>query len=321
MQRWAALLFALLAAPGPVLAQAKAHIGYLASSSAASDRARTEAFRKGLAEIGYVEGKNLVVEWRYPEGGADRLPGLAADLVQRKVQVIVVAGATATQAVKNQTTAIPIVMTNVSDPLGLGLVASLARPEGNVTGLTNASVELSAKRLELLRELAPRLALVAVLGDPGSPAYRPQARELASAAKMVGMKLRTVEVRQAGDLDKAFAVISEARAGAIIALQNPTITGARMRIAELAAKVRLPAMYPQGEFVDAGGLISYGPDIPDLHRQAAYFVGRILKGAKPAELPVEQPKKYELVINLRAAKAIGLTIPPTVLFRADRTIN
>ena len=323
MLRWAALLVALLAAPGPVLGQAKdqAHIGYLASSSAASDRARTEAFRKGLEEIGYVEGKNLVVEWRYPDGGAERLRDLAADLVQRKVQVIVVAGATATQAVKKQAAAIPVVMTNVTDPVGLGLVASLARPGGNITGLTNASVELNAKRLELLRELAPRLALVGVLGDPGSPAYRPQAQELESAAKTVGIKLHFVEVRQAEDIDKAFAAISAARAGALIVLQNPTLTRTRARIAELAARARLPAMYPQSEFVEASGLISYGPDIPDLHRQAAYFVGRILKGAKPSELPVEQPKKFELAINLRSAKQIGLRIPPQVLFRADRTLD
>ena len=323
MQRRAALLTALLAATGSVLGQAKdqAHIGYLASSPAASDRARTEAFRKGLEEIGFVEGRNLVVEWRYPDGGADRLRDLAADLVQRKVQVIVVAGATATQAVKQQAGAIPVVMTNVTDPVGLGLVASLARPGGNITGLTNASVELNAKRLELLRELAPGLALIAVLGDPGSPAYRPQANELESAAKTVGIKLRFIEVRQAGEIDKAFAVTAEARAGALIVLQNPTLTRTRARIAELAAKARLPAMYPQSEFVEAGGLISYGPDIPDLHRQAAYFVGRILKGAKPSELPVEQPKKFELAINLRSAKQIGLGIPPQVLFRADRTLD
>ena len=322
MQRWVALLVALLAAPGSVLGQAKdqAHIGYLASSSAASDRARTAAFRQGLRELGYLEGKNIVVDWRYPDS-ADRLPDLVSELLQRKVQVIVVAGATATQAVKKQAAAVPVVMTNVTDPVRLGLIESLRRPGGNITGLTNVSVELNAKRLELLRELVPNLSSLAVLGDPGSPAYGPQAKELASAARAAGVTLRFLDVRQEQDLEKAFAVISEARIPALMALQNPSITRVRARLAELAARARLPAMYPQGEFVDAGGLMSYGPDIPDLHRQAAYFVDKILKGAKPADLAVEQPRKYELAINLRSAKQIGLTVPPTVLFRADRTIQ
>jgi putative tryptophan/tyrosine transport system substrate-binding protein len=327
MNRCATLAFAaafLLAVPGFTLAQASSttvRIGYIGSSSAASDKARTEAFRQGLRERGYVEGKNTVVEWRYPEGSADRLPALVADLVQRKVQVIVVAGATATQAVKNQVSTIPIVMTNVSDPVGLRLVEGLAKPGGNITGLTNVAPELGSKRLELLKELVPNLSRVAVLGDPGSPAYAPQIKGITAAAGAIGLDLQLVEVRDSNDLESAFASISKARADGLIALQNPTITRLATRIAELAAKARLPAMYPQREFVEAGGLISYGPDIPDLHRQAAYFVDRIVKGAKPADLPVEQPKKYELAVNLRSAKQIGLTISPHVLFRADQTIQ
>jgi putative tryptophan/tyrosine transport system substrate-binding protein len=297
------------------------HIGYLGSSSASSDQARTQAFRRGLGELGYVEGRNIVVEWRYPEGQAEKLTDLAAYFARRKVQVIVVSGATATAAVKKQAGTIPIVMTNVSDPVGLGLVESLGRPGGTITGLTNISPELGAKRLELLKEIVPGVARVAVLGDPGSPAYGPQIKELQAAATPARLQLYLMEIRQAADLDKAFAAIAEARVDAVMALQNPTITRLRARLAELAAQARLPAMYPQGEFVEAGGLISYGPDIPDLHRQAAYFVDRILKGAKPADLPVEQPRKYELAINILAAKKIGLTIPAQVLFRADKTIK
>lgn len=327
MNRCAALAMAtasLLAVHGFSLAQvnkAPIHIGYIGSSSAASDKARTEAFRQGLRELGYVEGKNAVVEWRYPEGSADRLPALVSDLLQRKVQVIVVAGATATQAVKNQVSSIPIVMTNVSDPVGLGLVEGLAKPGGNITGLTNVAPELGSKRLELLKELIPNLSRVAVLGDPGSPAYAPQIKGVTAAARATGLDLHLVEVRHSNDLESAFASIAKARVGGLIALQNPTITRLATRIAELAAKARLPAIYPQREFVEAGGLISYGADIPDLHRQAAYFVDKIVKGAKPAELPVEQPKKYELAINRRSAKQIGLAIPPQVLFRADQTID
>jgi putative ABC transport system substrate-binding protein len=316
----AALL--LCALPGFAAAQpAKAYIGYVGSSSAASDAARTEAFRKGLRDLGYIEGKNLVVEWRYPEGKASRLPDIAIDLVQRKVQVIVVAGATATQAVLQHAKTIPVVMTNVSDPVGLGIVESLARPGGNVTGLTNVSSELNAKRLELLKELVPNLSLIAVIGDPGSPAFKPQAKELEAAAQASRLKLVFAEVRQAEDLEKAFAAIGQVRADAMVALQNPTITRLRARVTELAERARLPAMYPQHEFVEAGGLVSYGPDIPELHRQAAYYVDKILRGAKPAELPVEQPRKYELAVNLRAAKQIGLAIPSQILFRADKTIN
>jgi putative tryptophan/tyrosine transport system substrate-binding protein len=327
MNRCATLALAaafFFAVAGLTLAQAgstRVRIGYIGSSSAASDEARTEAFRQGLRELGYVEGKNAVVEWRYPEGSADRLPALVSDLVQRKVQVIVVAGATATQAVKNQVSTIPVVMTNVSDPVGLRLVGSLAKPGGNITGLTNVAPELGSKRLELLKELVPNLSRVAVLGDPGSPAYAPQINGITAAARAIGLDLHLVEVRGSKDLETAFASISKARAGGLIALQNPTITRLAARIAELAAKARLPAIYPQREFVEAGGLVSYGADIPDLHRQAAYFVDRIVKGAKPAELPVEQPKKYELAVNLRSAKQIGLTISPHVLFRADRTIR
>ena len=302
-------------------AQAQPYIGYLGSSSAASDAARTDAFRKGLTELGYIEGKNIRVEWRYPEGKPERLAEIANEFATRKVQLIVVSGATATQAVKKRLGSTPIVMTNVSDPVGLGIVGSLAKPGGNITGLSNISPELGAKRLELLKEIVPKLSTVAVLGDPGSPAHAPQAKELEAAARTVGLQLRFMEVRRADDLDAAFDAIAQIRAGALVAMQNPTITRLRTRLAELAAKARLPAMYPQDEFVDAGGLISYGPDIPDLHRQAAYFVDKILKGAKPADLPVEQPRKFELAINVKSARQIGLALPQQLLFRADRTVD
>jgi putative tryptophan/tyrosine transport system substrate-binding protein len=303
-------------------AQSKlAHIAYLGSGSAASDVARTEAFKQGLRDRGYTEGQNIRIEWRYPEGKAERLPTIAAELVRLNVQIIVVEGATATQAVKQNAGAIPVVMTNVSDPIGLRLVDSLAKPGGNITGLTNIAPELGAKRIELLRALLPHVTRVAVIGDPTSPAYRGQMAELAAASRPLGIHLVTMEVRKAADLERAMQSIAQARLGALVALQNPTITRLRDEIARAAAKLRLPAIYPQSEFVDAGGLVSYGPDVLDLHRQAAYFVDRILRGAKPAELPVQQPTKYELAVNLRAASQIGLAIPQAILARADKIIR
>jgi len=296
-------------------------IGYLSSLSASSDSSRHDAFRQGLKELGYVEEKNVAVEYEFAQGKLDRLPDLAGELVRLKVDVIVVGGSTATRAAKNATKLIPIVMINVTDPVVLGFVVSLARPGGNITGLSNLAPELGGKRLELLKEIVPRLSRVAVLGDPNSPAYGPQLNELKLAARALGLRLQPVEVRGPGDLENAFSAMIKAHAGAFMGLQQPTIDILRKRIMDLAGKNRLPAMYPNRENVEAGGLISYAADISTMFRRAATYVDKILKGTKPADLPVEQPMKFELVINLKAAKQIGLTIPQWTLMKADRVIK
>ena len=296
-------------------------IGYLSSLSASSDSSRHDAFRQGLKELGYVEEKNVAVEYEFAQGKLDRLPDLAGELVRLKVDVIVVGGSTATRAAKNATKLIPIVMINVTDPVVLGFVVSLARPGGNITGLSNLAPELGGKRLELLKEIVPRLSRVAVLGDPNSPAYGPQLNELELAARALGLRLQPVEVRGPGDLENAFSAMIKAHAGAFMGLQQPTIDILRKRIMDLAGKNRLPAMYPNRENVEAGGLISYAADISTMFRRAATYVDKILKGTKPADLPVEQPMKFELVINLKAAKQIGLTIPQWTLMKADRVIK
>ena len=296
-------------------------IGYLSSLSASSDSSRHDAFRQGLKELGYVEEKNVAVEYEFAQGKLDRLPDLAGELVRLKVDVIVVGGSTATRAAKNATKLIPIVMINVTDPVVLGFVVSLARPGGNITGLSNLAPELGGKRLELLKEIVPQLSRVAVLGDPNSPAYGPQLNELKLAARALGLRLQPVEVRGPGDLENAFSAMIKAHAGAFMGLQQPTIDILRKRIMDLAGKNRLPAMYPNRENVEAGGLISYAADISTMFRRAATYVDKILKGTKPAYLPVEQPMKFELVINLKAAKQIGLTIPQWTLMKADRVIK
>ena len=296
-------------------------IGYLSSLSASSDSSRNDAFRQGLKELGYVEEKNVAIEYEFAQGKLDRLPDLAGELVRLKVDVIVVGGSTATRAAKNATKLIPIVMINVTDPVVLGFVVSLARPGGNITGLSNLAPELGGKRLELLKEIVPQLSRVAVLGDPNSPAYGPQLNELKLAARALGLRLQPVEVRGPGDLENAFSAMIKAHAGAFMGLQQPTIDILRERIIDLAGKNRLPAMYPNRENVEAGGLISYAADISTMFRRAATYVDKILKGTKPADLPVEQPMKFELVINLKAAKQIGLTIPQWTLMKADRVIK
>jgi len=296
-------------------------IGYLSSLSASSDSSRNDAFRQGLKELGYVEEKNVAIEYEFAQGKLDRLPDLAGELVRLKVDVIVVGGSTATRAAKNATKLIPIVMINVTDPVVLGFVVSLARPGGNITGLSNLAPELGGKRLELLKEIVPQLSRVAVLGDPNSPAYGPQLNELKLAARALGLRLQPVEVRGPGDLENAFSAMIKAHAGAFMGLQQPTIDILRKRIMDLAGKNRLPAMYPNRENVEAGGLISYAADISTMFRRAATYVDKILKGTKPADLPVEQPMKFELVINLKAAKQIGLTIPQWTLMKADRVIK
>jgi putative tryptophan/tyrosine transport system substrate-binding protein len=280
-----------------------------------------EAFRQGLRELGYVEGKNIVIEYRHAEGKYDRLPSLAAELVRLNVDIIVTASTQAAQAGQQATRSIPIVMTVVSDPVESGLVGSLARPGGNVTGLSLMHPELSGKRLELLKEVVPKLSRVAVLSNLSNPIIPPLLRETEAAARAVGVQLQVVEVRGPIELDSAFGAMTRDRAGALVVLPDGTFQNERRRIAALAAKGRLPTMYAWREAVDDGGLMAYGASVPDILRRAATYVDKILKGTKPADLPVEQPLKFELVINLKTAKQIGLTVPQSVLYRADKVIR
>ena len=297
-------------------------IGYLTASSLSVNPARIEAFRQGLRELGYIEGKNIVIEWRSSEGKADRLPALAAELVRLKVDVIVTSGPVATRAAKEATTTIPIVMAQDIDPVGSGFVASLARPGGNITGLSTFRPELSGKQLELLKEIVPRLSRVAVLGTSTQPGYAQQLREVELAAGAFGVKLQYLDVLSPKDIETAFRAAGKGRADAVLMLVAGIVAGDhRTEIVELAVKSRLPAIYDRREFVDDGGLMSYGTNFADLSRRAAVYVDQIVKGAKPAELPVEQPTKFELVINLKTAKALRLTIPPEVLMRADKVIR
>jgi putative tryptophan/tyrosine transport system substrate-binding protein len=295
-------------------------IGYLGATAPSNISARIEAFRQGLRDLGYIEGQNLIIEYRYAEGKLDRLPELAAELVRLKVDAIFVQSTPAVQAAKKATTTVPIVSVS-GDPVGLGLVASLARPGGNVTGLTNLTSELAGKRLELLKEVVPRISRVAVLWNPDASSSALRMRETDAAAASLGIKLQPVEVRAANDFERAFSALKRERADALFPLRSPFISNHVKRIVELAAKNRVPGMYDASEFAEAGGLMSYGTMLADLDRRAATYVDKILKGAKPAELPVEQPTKFEFVINLKAAKQIGLTIPPNVLVRADKVIK
>jgi ABC-type uncharacterized transport system substrate-binding protein len=316
-----ALLFALSFPAWAQQSKKISRIGYLSVLSPSSDSARIEAFRKGLAELGYIEGQNIAIEARYTEGKLDRLPDLAAELVRLNVDVIVAGGSTAIRATKNAAKLIPIVMAHGSDPVELGYVASLARPGGNITGLTHLAPELGGKRLELLKDMIAGLSRVAVLTDPGTGGHGPQIRELEVAAPALSLQLRAVEVRAPNELESAFSAMTMWRAGAFIGLQQPTLDRLRQRIVDLAAKNRLPAMYPNSEYVETGGLVSYAAAIVAMFRRAATYVDKILKGTKAADLPVEQPTKFELVINLKGAKQIGLTIPPNVLARADKVIK
>ena len=279
------------------------------------------AFRQRLRELGYVDGQNIAFEVRSAEGRAERLPDLAADLVRLKVDVIVAGGTPAPLAAKRATTAIPIVMASAGDPVGSGLVASLARPGGNVTGLSLLVPELGGKRLQLLKEVVPGVSRVAVLWNAANPYPVLVWRQTEAAARALGVHLQSLDVRGPDDLEGAFAAATRGRAGALITVEDPLTFGQRKRIVDFAARARLPAMYGFREFVDAGGLMSYAASLADLSRRAATYVDKILKGAKPADLPVEQPTKFELVINLKTAKALGLTIPPSVLIRADQVIQ
>jgi putative tryptophan/tyrosine transport system substrate-binding protein len=296
-------------------------IGFLGFTSLSAIAARIEAFQQGLHEFGYVEGKNIVVEYRSAEGELDRLPELAAELVRLKVEAIVTTGPSVTRAVKEATTTIPIVMGFDTDPVGNGFVASLARPGGTITGLSVVSPEISGKQLELLKEIVPKLSHVAVLGASTNPGNAQSLKETELAAGAYKVQFQYLNVLSPKDIETAFRAASKGHAGAVLVLASPLIESHRTQITDLAAKDRLPAIYYAPEFVEAGGLMSYGTSFPDLFRRAAMYVDKILKGAKPADLPVEQPMKFELVINLKAAKQIGLTIPPNVLARADKVIK
>jgi len=296
-------------------------IGYLITSSPSAIAPRMDAFQQGLRELGYVEGKNIVIERRHGEGKLERLPGLAAELVRLNVDVLVTSGPTATRPAKEATSTIPIVMTFDDDPVGSGFVASLARPGGNITGLSTLAPEISGKQLELLKEIIPRLFRVAVFGTSTRQGTAQALKEMELAAGAFAVKLQYLDIEDPKDTATAFRAASKGRADALLVLQSPVFNSQRAQIADLAQKNRLPAAYPRQEFVEDGGLMSYGASISDLDRRAATYVDKILKGAKPADLPVEQPIKFEFIINLKAAKQIGLTIPPNVLARADKVIK
>ena len=297
---------------------AKVHrVGYLSPRNGPEQR--EESFAKGLRDLGYTAGQNIVIDWRFAQEKSERLPVLAAELVHSNVDVIVTFTTPASMAAKEATKTIPIVMANVGDPIAAGFVASLARPGGNITGLTNLSPALGGKRLELLKEIVPKLYRVAVFRHPD--AHAPALRELDNDARGLRLELKPVTVRSSSDFDGAFAAAAKARADGLITLPTSLLVDFRKQLTDLSVKRRLPAIYPNREIAIAGGLMAYGPDVNDNFRRAAILVDKILKGAKPADLPVEQPTKFELVINLKTAKQIGLTIPPNVLAKADRVIR
>ena len=316
------ILFSL---PFPAQAQQATkifRIGFLTGASLSSQFARNEAFRQGLRDLGYVEGKNIIIEWRSSEGKEDLRPALAAELVRLKVDVIVAVGSGDIQAAKEATATIPIVMLVGGDAVASGFVASLARPGGNITGLSTFRPELSGKRLELLKETVPKLARVAFIASSRNRDYSQELKEIALAAGAFGVKLQHLDVRSPKDIETAFRAAVKGRAGAVLfRVAGPYAASQRPQIAEFAVKSRLPAIYESAAYVEAGGLMTYGVSVEDLARRAATFVDKILKGRTPADLPVEQPMKFDFVINLKAAKAIGLTIPPNVLVRAQKVIR
>jgi putative ABC transport system substrate-binding protein len=316
-----AMLFALCLSAEAQQPKKVPRIGYLTASSLSAQSARIEAFRQGLRELGYVEGKNIVIEYRHAEGKFDRVPELASELVRLKVDVIVSAGPAPTRSAKEATVTIPIVMAQDSDPVGNGFVASLARPGGNITGLATLASEIGGKRLDLLKEIVPRLSRLAVLGDSTFPGNSQALRETELAAAALAVQLQYLDVQGHKDIETAFREASKERADAVLVMTGPVANSHRKEIAELAVKNRLPAIFHQSEYVEDGGLIAYGVSSNDLYRRAATYVDKILKGIKPADLPVEQPTKFELVINLKTAKQIGVTIPPNVLARADKVIK
>jgi putative ABC transport system substrate-binding protein len=297
-------------------------IGFLGVTSASDRPSLLDAFRQGLRELGWIEGQNIVIDYRFAEGRLDRLPELAAELVRLKVDVIVSLGTQGVTAASNASGTIPIVMIGVRDPVGIGLIASLARPGGNVTGVSgSAGLEIVAKQLELLKETVPKANRVAVLSNPANAYHQLAIRDMNVAARSLGVQLQILEARGPVEFDGAFAAMSKQRAGALLVVSDVIFNNHQTRLVDLAARGRLPASFGVRESVEAGGLMSYGTSFLDLHRRSAAYVDKILKGAKPADLPVEQPTKFELVINLRTAKALGLTIPATLLSRADEVIE
>ena len=295
-------------------------IGFLGVATPSTISTRIEAFRQGLSELGYVTGKNIVIEYRYAEK-ADRLPGLATELVRLKMGVIVTGGPGSTRAVKEATITIPIVMAQDPDPVGSGHVTSLARPGGNITGLSTLAPELSGKHLELLKEIVPTLSRLAVLGTSTVSGATQAIKEIELAAGGFKVQLQYLDILNPKDITTAFRAANKGRAEAVIVLASSVLNSHRTQVVDLALKSRLPVIYPFLEFVEAGGLMTYSTSFTDLYRRAATYVDKILKGAKPADLPVEQPIKFEFIINLKAAKQIGLAIPPNVLVRADRVIK
>ena len=295
-------------------------IGVLIAGSSSTSQSNTDAFRQGLKDLGYVEGKNIVIEWRFAEGKLDRLPELAAELLRLRVDVIVTGGSNPARAAKKATSTIPIVMANAADPVADGFVASLARPGGNMTGLSRMAPDLSGKRLELLKETVPKASRVAVLWHP-STGGQPRSKEIEAVARVLGMTFQSLQVRTPDDFDGVFRAAKKEHADVLMVVSNGFINSHRKPIVELVAENRLPTMYEEQEWVNAGGLMSYAADQLESYRRAATYVDKILKGTKPADLPVEQPTKFELIINLKAAKQIGLTIPPNVLARADKVIK
>jgi putative tryptophan/tyrosine transport system substrate-binding protein len=295
-------------------------VGFLLGSSPGPDP-RVEAFRQGLRDLGYVEGKNIVIEWRFAEGKQDRLPELAAELVHLNVEIIVTDGTAVTRAAKNATKTIPIVMAADGDPIGNGFVASLAHPGGNITGLSNLISDLSGKRLEILKEAFPGISRIGVIWNPENPSSATGFKETQAAAKALALQLQSLEVRSPSDFEGAFQAASKRQARALSVLSDSLMFNNRKRLLDIAVKHRLPTMHTQSLWADAGALMSYGTNLPDLYRRAATYVDKILKGAKPADIPVEQPMRFEFVVNLKTAKQIGVTIDPNVLVRAQRVIR
>jgi putative ABC transport system substrate-binding protein len=296
-------------------------VGFLSLNTASVQKDRVEAFRQALRKLGYVEGQNIIIDYRFADGNSERLPGLAAELVALKVDVMVTAGNSATAPAKDATKTIPIVMMNDSDPVGQGHIDSLARPGGNITGLSSTSFDLADKRLELLKEIVPKLSRVAVLRDLTNQAAELAGREIDPTARALKLQVQWFDLAKVEDFDGQFKAITKWGAGGLVTGGGPLMIRNRKRVIEFAAKSKLPAIYGREEFVQDGGLVNYSASVLDLTRRSATYVDKILKGTKPAELPVEQPMKFELVINLKAAKQIGLTIPPNVLARADKVIR
>jgi putative tryptophan/tyrosine transport system substrate-binding protein len=307
----------------PLAAQAQKvyRIGFLGNSTAVLEANLVGSFREGLRELGYVEGQNIVIEYRWAEGKYERFASLIAELLGQSVAVILTAGTPASLAVKKATNSVPLVMVGVGDPVATGLVASLARPGGSITGLTSAGEETEGKRCELLKEVIPKLSHVAVLWNPENPVLLLTLEEIRVAAQVLGIKVQVFEARNPGEIEESFKAIAGEQPGALLVMGDRLFLHNRQRIVHLATEQRLPVMPVHPELVEAGGLMSYGPSYAGMHRRAAYFVDRILKGAKPADLPVERPTKFELVINLKTAKALGLEVPPTLLARADEVIE